>query len=365
MMIVYVVSSLEEGGPTQVLFDLTTTIKRKGIDLKIITLSKERKKTSFQLFADKGIDIITLDLNRVSFFLYGRKKLYNCLKRINSNIVHTMGVRADYGVSKLKLFRKKQISTIHCFAEEEYKYVYGRILGALLTKMQIFAMNHMNVPICCSLSIEKKYKNSGKIFNQRLTTIQNGIDISNYSRNNEKLAKRRCLDLPLDKEIFLFVGRLTPHKNPILVIESFEKANRNNAILVLLGDGILKEKVFKMKNDKVFAMGKVNNVNEYLECADFFVSASLTEGLPLSVIEAGVSGKTLILSNIDQHYEIVDASFPGVFYFNPSFPGDLENAFLLVKKENDDFIQDYFIKKFSSERMSDEYLALYHEIIDN
>jgi glycosyltransferase involved in cell wall biosynthesis len=50
--------------------------------------------------------------------------------------------------------------------------------------------------------------------------------------------------------------------------------------------------------------GKVIDVDEYLEAADCFVSASLSEGLPNSVIEALAWGLPIILSDIPEHREI-------------------------------------------------------------
>jgi len=54
----------------------------------------------------------------------------------------------------------------------------------------------------------------------------------------------------------------------------------------------------------VTAIGHVENVDEYLQAADCFLSASESEGLPNAVIEALAWGLPFILSNIPAHREI-------------------------------------------------------------
>ena len=51
-------------------------------------------------------------------------------------------------------------------------------------------------------------------------------------------------------------------------------------------------------------IGRVENVDEYLQASDCLLSASRSEGLPNSVIEALAWGLPVILSDIPAHREI-------------------------------------------------------------
>ena len=48
------------------------------------------------------------------------------------------------------------------------------------------------------------------------------------------------------------------------------------------------------------------NVNEYLKSSDVYVSTSKSEGMPNGVLEAMATGLPVILSDIEQHKEILD-----------------------------------------------------------
>jgi glycosyltransferase involved in cell wall biosynthesis len=327
-------------------------------------LSSESENSSFKDFINLGIQVISLNLSRSSYFLNGKKQLKKTILELNPDIIHTMGVRSDYSVSSLKIFRNIHVSTLHCFAREEYKYVYGKLVGSYLAKLQENAINEIKYPICCSFTLENKYKKI--VNNDNLMTIQNGIsfDKTLVLTKEKKRAMRVKLGLPLEEEIFLFVGRLTPHKNPELVISAFKKSNRPSAYLYILGDGILYDVVKKsvIDDNKIISLGRVNNVFDYLSCSDYFVSASMTEGLPLAVIEAGMLGLTLILSDIPQHQEMFDDTHLGVIFYSDFTTNTLSSIISSAKKINEMVISRYFIQRFTAEKMANNYMEIYTKI---
>ncbi len=56
----------------------------------------------------------------------------------------------------------------------------------------------------------------------------------------------------------------------------------------------LKRKLVKDKIDNVKLLGYQNNVDEYLHASDLFLSTSLWEGLPYSLIEATRAGLPIV-----------------------------------------------------------------------
>lgn len=83
-------------------------------------------------------------------------------------------------------------------------------------------------------------------------------------------------------------------------------AIEENDIFLILGDGELfrycKDKY--SKDLRYIFMGKVECPLEYYQLSDIFVSASLSEGLPLALLEAASTGCYLYVSDIEPHREI-------------------------------------------------------------
>lgn len=100
------------------------------------------------------------------------------------------------------------------------------------------------------------------------------------------------------------VGRFSPEKNHIFLIEIFSECVKinSNVRLLLVGDGIekkqIQEKICNLKlHDKVIFTGIRSDVNELLQAMDVFVFPSLYEGLPVTLVEAQASGLPCIISD--------------------------------------------------------------------
>ena len=107
----------------------------------------------------------------------------------------------------------------------------------------------------------------------------------------------------LPRPISLHVGSLIPRKNCQFLIDSFANY-RFPGTLIILGNGSQLQDLIKKNIPNILFLGNVCNVQDYLHLSDIFVSTSRSEGLPNSVLEAGVSGLPMVLSNISPHAEI-------------------------------------------------------------
>ena len=142
--------------------------------------------------------------------------------------------------------------------------------------------------------------------------IRNGVDVSQYTKRNldEVHDLRKKLNLAQDKLIFVYSGALIDRKNQREAITAFLSMKKSQeAVLLLLGDGkdfeTLKKEYGKYSN--ILFRGKVSNVNEYLHASDVYLATSKSEGLPNGVLEAMACGLPVLLSNILQHMEVLEA----------------------------------------------------------
>ncbi len=98
--------------------------------------------------------------------------------------------------------------------------------------------------------------------------------------------------------VFCCMARLSKEKNLSNLIEAIHSIPR--AKLLLFGDGPLREELEKqsMWGDKVFFAGFDKNARYYLNWVDAYIQPSLSEGMPISVLEALSLGVPMMTSNV-------------------------------------------------------------------
>lgn len=131
-----------------------------------------------------------------------------------------------------------------------------------------------------------------------IVVLPNGIDLSPF-RQPVPLPSPETLGVLSGGVLLMYVGRLGPEKNLTFLVRAFAgvAAAYPEARLVLVGDGPerdnLEDQVSRSGlRGKVGFAGQVEyaELPAYLALADAFVTASVTEVHPLSVIEAMASG---------------------------------------------------------------------------
>ena len=140
----------------------------------------------------------------------------------------------------------------------------------------------------------------------RITVLKNAIDFTKFKIDNETVCKKRN-ELKLSKDMFVLahVGRFTAAKNHEKVISIFRavKKIKPNAVLVLVGDGEEHEKIDRWIDqygirDSVIMTGKVSDPQNYYPLFDVFILPSVFEGVPVTVVEAQISGVPCVISDV-------------------------------------------------------------------
>lgn len=218
--------------------------------------------------------------------------------------------------------------------------------------------------ICCSESIKKEI---GRYSNLKLGYIRNGVDISQYVINIPKDKIRKKLNLNDNEIYFIAVGRFSERKQIYFIAKEFTKMELENCSLILLGSSYdgksVEEKILALNNKKIIMPGRVNNVNEYLNAADYFISASLYEGLPNSVLEACCAKLPLFLSNIEPHKEILKFNQKAGVLFEAQnindFEKNLREFFLKEQIEMKKAAYNIVKRYLNAQNMSEQYNKKY------
>ncbi|MFZ3588950.1 glycosyltransferase family 1 protein [Bacillus sp. DJP31] len=134
--------------------------------------------------------------------------------------------------------------------------------------------------------------------------LNNAIETKKFIYNQEtRLQKRKELHLE-DKFVIGHIGRFHPQKNHDFIIEIFKEVydRKKDVVLLLIGDGMLRQSIEKKVNDlslsqNVIFTGVIPDIPELLQAMDIFLFPSLYEGLPVTLVEAQASGLKILASD--------------------------------------------------------------------
>lgn len=137
------------------------------------------------------------------------------------------------------------------------------------------------------------------------TIVNNAIDAVQYSYSHARaMDVRRSLHLAEDAFVIGHVGRFFPAKNHDFLLDVFGELSHvdKHAVLLLVGDGPLRQKIEKKAKDmgirsRVVFTGVRSDVCDLMQAMDVFVFPSLYEGLGVVLVEAQASGLPCVISD--------------------------------------------------------------------
>src|SRR4029077_15439339 len=170
----------------------------------------------------------------------------------------------------------------------------------------------------------------------------------------------------------LYVGRLAPLKDHCTLLQavSLVRTHHPDVRLWIVGDGPLEPSLRKLSdelglNECVTFFGEQADVSPFLLAADLFVSSSVTEGLPVSLLEAMSVGLPALVTDVGGMSEI--ARLSGAVTLVPSSdPEGMAGALCSAVARRQELpkmgklASHCYEQYFRPERMLDDYLTLYN-----
>jgi glycosyltransferase involved in cell wall biosynthesis len=161
----------------------------------------------------------------------------------------------------------------------------------------------------------------------QVVTIPNAVDARRLEPSADRAVVRRRLAIPPDAAVVLSLGALSWEKDPLgqLQVTAPLLACHRHAVHLLAGDGPLRGEIEAAVRQqglqgRVRLLGSRSDVADLLAAGDILLSASRTEGMPATVIEAGMAGIAVAGYAVAGTAEVVETGVTGVLV--P--PGDRE-----------------------------------------
>lgn len=309
------------GGLQEVVRGLAFCQRESGHSVAIAcwTNSCNNRKGERELEA-AGIRLIYLRRSSDGQLAFGRANLFRRLKRHlgagNADVLHIHNPfhYCIYGAAAARAAGfTTVVTTLHATAMFDSKKFRK---GARLAFWTAALLSHGVVSVCAEVRI--KLRQNFLLPAQKLHVVENGIDLQRFAAVPARRER--------DEIVFGAVGRMSAEKNQEALIRAFARLyQRHRTVrLRLLGGGPLKKHlqvlVANLKLSEVVEFcGFSNDVPAFLGTLDVFVLPSLSEGMPLSLIEAIASGLPVVATAVGGVARIVKATDSGWI----CRPGDL------------------------------------------
>lgn len=195
---------------------------------------------------------------------------------------------------------------------------------------------------------KEDYRHFSKVvFWRKLYHIPNGVETNEFE----------CSD---DTSKCVFVGRISPEKNVLRLIEMFSSGGGE---LTIYGPFDKHDRSYEVKvmaaivtKPNVSYAGVLAHTEILPTLAKYntFYNISFSEGMPVSVLEAASVGLNLVLSDIPQHS---DLKFPDAVYVTPHSP-HIQNKFNGKSMNNKNHVEN----NYSIQQTVEHYRKLYAEL---
>lgn len=356
MKVMIVVPSLRKTGPIEVVKSLILeNNKYKKVDYSLVAL--RGGYVNQEEFFKKIVDLHVINSRQI-FSVNQIKSFRSLIKRINPDIIHFNSFNSEIYLPWIHNRNIKYMTTIHMEGKKDFVFSYGKLVGIIMSMLQKYIYKRMDYFVAVSDSVRDHFKKFGF---SPIETIQNGVNIpKDYDINKKKK------DV---SPVGIYVGNLDKRKNVSLLLDTF--VSFPDYKLIILGDNPQNANTLsyyrrKYKNTNIHFIGRVNNVYKYLKRADFFISASLSEGLPMAAIEAMGMDLDLVLSGIPEHKELKKSPSQNIYFFNNNkkdLTKTITKYFNNFRTNSEVNNKKYFQKYFTSYQMFKSYYKTYSRLI--
>lgn len=349
MKIAYIITSLAQEGPANVVMDLVKVMMAHGHYCKVY------------YFDDKSNEhIFPCETQKIKF---SEKIPFN-----DYDIIHTHSLRPDiYAFFHKPIFSKtKLICTIHNFVFQDLISDHGKIKGIIGGLIwQLCRIRNTRIIVLN----KSAYKYYTKWFGEKRIRIAYNTRVLDTSKviPNDDLIYLNNLRKKFNV-ICCSICRVTDRKGLNQIILALKSLSTKVCYLII-GDGHGLNKIKELANeldltDRVFFMGSRRDGYIYMPFIDIFCIPSHSEGFPLAMLEAASYGKAIISSDIEVFKEIFTRE--EVMICKENDIQSYVNGFKELISHMDTFgskVKKRFETDYSPEAFYNTHIKIYNEVI--
>ena len=366
--IVYIVPSLIKSGPVNVVYNIVKHLDRRFFNPVIVELREYQQKDrhNHDWFEKLGI--------RIDRYNYSFLKMQLCLKHISEKlsakypgtdvIFHAHGYYPTLIVAGMK--GRITMNTIHNQCGEDFSARYNWFLAHYMVYSFRRALPRLAMCAVISDNMMNYYYTKAV----RLVTIYNGVDVYNRITDEERSRLRTKLEISKDTLVLLYPAAFSYRKNQSCIIKAIKSCKRHNVLILFAGRGEDEEmcRTLAGSDCRFRFLGYQMDMSQWWNVTDYMISSSISEGMPMAVLESLLYGIPCILSSIPVHKEVSEQIFgKDAILFDQNDPDSLASIIdngIQCPLSNSE-IAEKARKIYSAEVMSKHYEHCYKQLIAN
>lgn len=364
------IGDLWAGAEVQLKTLLTQLVQRPEFDLSVVLLNGGRLAAEIEAL---GIPVCVLPEGH-----WGPVRILRSLvkefQRLRPQVVHTHKYKDTVLAAPAARYCDVQhvVRTVHGLSEPFH--------GWQAMKMRLYELAERAVHQCCTdaiIGVSAQIVSQYRSLNRRLLVvcIHNGVKIANEYPESSRAQVRANLRIGSETCLIGSIGRLTPVKGISYLLQavSLLVQQEQNIKLLLVGDGPMRDTLEKESRDlgigeNVVFLGHREDTRELFNAVDVFALPSLSEGIPMALLEAMAASRPVIASRVGGIPEVVCDGVEGILVEPKDATALAEGCLRLLRspgraKEMGESARRRVERSFSARSMADAVASLYLNLL--
>lgn len=373
LRLLFLITSLEQGGAEQVLFDTVTALDPKKYDVGIVAM--RGRGPYFQKLRALGVTVESLDIRR-KFAPGAFLRLCLRIQNFRPDVIHAHLFHADIPTriaSWLCRLKPRPVFISHQHIPDPRPLKWRHWLEKTSARW-------VDAFVCVSEAVAAHIREFHELDSKKVRVIANGRDLAPFKAVAElsdqaraELRSQLFPNIPADAWLLGSVGRLDPQKDQRLLLEALALVEVPVEVhTVFAGSGELLKELTEFSaelglTERVHWLGRRSDVPELLACMDVFVLSSKYEGLPIAAIEAMAAKRPILATDVPGIHDVLEGGAGELVpYRDPEALARAVEALMSDPERRDELAQrgyDKALGAYSRDRMVTDFEALYVELL--
>ncbi|MFQ5850250.1 MAG: glycosyltransferase [Candidatus Binatia bacterium] len=311
--VMHLIASTDFGGAEKIILSLASSIDIERFNVSFcLFLDRRRDKNELLYMLERRAHKLNSVEIRRTLEARQFKQFYKIIKSNQFDVLHSHGYRADlFGLIMGKMLGIPIVSTVHGWTSatrrlKVYEFCQRRWL------------KYFDVVIVVSGEGRRRLVEGG-VRPERIVKVNNAIDIYKYADRGSGNGLREELGIGPGTRVIGAVGRLSVEKGLTYFLSAgaqvVEKDPRVK--LALVGEGPQRKELEALAwalgiHGSVIFLGYRPDLDRIYPVLDVFVLPSMTEGIPMALLEAMAFSRPVIASNVGGVPEVVQDGVSGI-----------------------------------------------------